>query len=139
MKTTIFQCQDKNNSFGAEVISCLKFEVMTGMMRETKCSVYVCASQNSRTDTLQGVERLLMNDTNSNIKDIKVPFNNLGKNKGRSISLTFWHWQPMLHDRVSLACVFCHYFLWKLYVPKFPGPGLNNPNSHLRYFAGKTH
>lgn len=30
---------------------------------------------------LRGVDRLLMNDLNRNIKDIKVSFNNLGKNK----------------------------------------------------------
>lgn len=55
-------------------------------MKETKCSVDVCDSKSSRRDTWsQGVERLLLNDTNSNVRDIKVPFNNLGKNKGRSM------------------------------------------------------
>ena len=40
---------------------------------------------------------------------------------------------------VSGLCVVCHYFLWKLYFPRFSGPGLNNPDSHLKYFVRKTH
>lgn len=56
------------------------------MMEETRCSVYVCASKKSRGDTRsQGVEKLLMKDTNSSIRDIKIPFYNLHKNKGRSM------------------------------------------------------
>lgn len=82
LKITIFQCQNKNNNFGAETISCLKFEVMTGLTDKIRCSIYVCASRKSRSGIcLRGVDRLLMNDPNRNIKDIKVSFNNLGKNK----------------------------------------------------------
>lgn len=38
---------------------------------------------------------------------------------------------------VSGLCVLYHYFLWKLYISKFPGPGLNNPDSHQSALLGK--
>lgn len=43
-------------------------------------SVYVSKKSRSHTWS-QGVERLLTKDTNSNIRDIKMPFNKSSKNE----------------------------------------------------------
>lgn len=81
----------------------------------------LCVSKKSRGDMWsQGVERLLMKDTNSNIRDNKTSFNNSGENKRKN---GCDHWplvqQLMFHDRVSLAGMFCAIISSRNFV--FPG------------------
>lgn len=55
---------------------------MTGVMKDTRCSVYVCASKKFEGDMWsQGVERLLIRDTTSDIRNVQMLFNNLVRTK----------------------------------------------------------